>query len=553
MGAARGIERRQVALGELLKGLAEVPPAVLSNHPMDLEEARPTEHAARSRGAGSARALGRELHVIDLDDDDSDSGKPSTLMVSGIALDSRNLQPGELFLAVRGSHGHGLDYADDAIARGAAAIAWEPGGDNASAQAAALSQRSTIPLIPVVSLRQRVSVIADRYFDHPSAQMRVIGVTGTDGKTSICHFVAQALQPERCGVMGTLGVGFLGELDETGLTTPDPIRVQATLAEMRAQGADYAVMEASSHALDQGRVSGVRYSVAVLTNLGRDHLDYHGDLEHYKAAKAKLFRQAMPGSAVLNLDDPFGRELVEASPPQVTVRAYGRGKQVASHRHYVRIVDIESRRSGSRVTLESSEGKAEFTTALLGEFNVYNLMAALEVLRALGLTLAQALDRLSQVEGVPGRMQRFGDDPLVVVDYAHTPLALERVLSNLKPLTPGQLCCVFGCGGERDRGKRPEMGAVAERLADRIILTSDNPRGEPPLTIIEEIRAGMSNPAHAEQISDRAEAITRAVSRAAPGDLVLIAGKGHEQFQQIGTERLPFNDGDWVRQALAAR
>jgi UDP-N-acetylmuramoyl-L-alanyl-D-glutamate--2,6-diaminopimelate ligase len=416
------------------------------------------------------------------------------LVVSGIALDSRKVQTGDVFLAVAGSQMHGLQHARQAIALGAAAVVWEPVADDAGfAEMAALLP---VPVVAVPDLRQRTGIIAERFYGHPSRGLFVIGVTGTDGKTSCSHFIAQALDSgdRRCGVIGTLGYGLFGDLATATHTTPDALTVQQSLYDMQGQGARCVVAEVSSHAMDQGRVRGVDFDIAVLTNLTRDHLDYHGNVEAYAAAKRKLFH-----ADGLRLQTPWGSGHLQSS--------------------------------------------------LLGRFNASNLLAALACLCVTGLPFNEVLRRLAVTRTVAGRMEQFDAGavhPLVVVDYAHTAGALEAVLGSLRAHCTGKLWCVFGAGGDRDRGKRPLMGAVVERLADEIVLTDDNPRSEDPQQIIDEIRAGLKQPALAHIEHDRAHAITRAMQEAGPDDLVLIAGKGHETVQIVGTRAVPFSDRERV-------
>ncbi|HHO68064.1 MAG TPA: UDP-N-acetylmuramoyl-L-alanyl-D-glutamate--2,6-diaminopimelate ligase [Gammaproteobacteria bacterium] len=481
----------------------------------------------------------------------ADAAGLSGIRVRGLASDSRSLCPGDLFLAVAGLQGHGLDFLDQALARGAVAVAWEP--------AAGRSVGSLpVPAIAVEGLGQRLGVVADRFYGHPSQDLFCIGVTGTDGKTSVTHFIATALADagRPCGLLGTLGYGLPGQLHAPTHTTPDALRLQAELAALRDKGAAAVAMEASSHALHQGRCNAIAFDVAVLTNLSRDHLDYHGTQQAYADAKRRLFRAPGLSTWVLNADDAFGRELAAAPPAGVQVIRYaletgfdrraGRGEWLHATR-------VETLPRGLRVTLETSAwGEAVLETRLLGGFNAANLLAALGALLAAGVGFDTAIRSLARVETVAGRMEAFGGRgrPLVVVDYAHTPNALDNALRALRAHCRGELICVFGAGGDRDRGKRPQMGAVAEAGADRVILTSDNPRSEDPQRIIEEIAAGAREPARLQRIVDRAEAIDAAIAVAGPDDLVLVAGKGHEDYQQIGVRRLAFSDRARVQRAL---
>jgi UDP-N-acetylmuramoyl-L-alanyl-D-glutamate--2,6-diaminopimelate ligase len=471
--------------------------------------------------------------------------------VTGLSQEAQAVAPGDLFLATRGRRTHGLRYLDEALARGAVAVVWEPDGDRAPAP------MRGIPLIGVADLNHWIGVIADRFFGHPSRALTVIGVTGTDGKTSVSHYLAQALDEPRnsCGLLGTLGYGLYDRLNPAIHTTPDAIRLHAELASLRAQGAKAAVMEVSSHALDQHRVDAVAMDIAILTNLSRDHLDYHGDVDTYKKAKRRLFE--MPGLryAVVNTDDAFGRALTESLDPAVNTLGYGLDASALPPARMIRAGQIESTPQGLRFEVHTPSGAGVIEARLLGRFNVANLLAALAALLALGMPLALALARLAHTRGALGRMEPHGggDQPLVVVDYAHTPAALQQVLIALKEHCRGRLRCVFGCGGDRDRGKRPLMAQVAERHADEAIVTDDNPRTEPPAAIIADVLQGFTNPATVRVIHDRAAAIEYALARSRAGDVVLVAGKGHEQVQITGAEARPFSDSQHVAELLGER
>lgn len=469
--------------------------------------------------------------------------------VTGLALDSRRVQPGEVFLACAGSHDHGLHYLQQARSAGAATILWEP-------PVPPDFEATAANLLPVPELGQQVGLMAARFYGFPASAMTVIGVTGTDGKTSCSHFLAQCLsEPDRpCGLIGTLGLGPFGHLQSSPHTTPDPLTLQQVLARFRDQGLSYVAMEASSHALAQGRARGIRFRVAVLTNLTRDHLDYHGDLEAYRAAKARLFTAEGLGAAVLNADDALGRELLLALDGRRI--GYALENQVAARAAdaYVLGGELALDSAGIDFQVESSWGKGRARSGLLGHFNAANLLAVLATLLELGQPLKVALRRLSRLRTAPGRMERFGggEQPLVVVDYAHTPHALEQVLRALRGHLRGCLTCVFGCGGDRDRGKRPEMAATAERWADRLVITDDNPRTEDPNRIVADIRAGLVDHRKALVERDRGAAIRLAVTGARAGDVVLIAGKGHEDYQIVGERRLSFSDRAVVAALMGA-
>ncbi|GAB6040203.1 UDP-N-acetylmuramoyl-L-alanyl-D-glutamate--2,6-diaminopimelate ligase [Endothiovibrio diazotrophicus] len=468
-------------------------------------------------------------------------------LVSGLAGDSRQVRHGDLFFARQGGGGHGLSHLEGALRNGAAAVAWEP-AEGVATIAPALSGT---PLIAVPGLSRRAGEIAARFYGEPASGLFTIGVTGTNGKTSVAAFVAQALNAGdgRCGLIGTVGYGLPGRMVEASHTTPDALRLHELLADFLARGADSVAMEVSSHGLAQGRVAGVAFDVALFTNLSRDHLDYHGDMAAYGAAKERLFLELTPACAVINADDPFGRQLLgQLAAKRIECFGYSvEEKDECAIRGMVAQTD-----RGMTIAVTSPWGEGVIESALLGRFNASNLLAALGALGCAGVAIDEACRRLSAVAAVAGRMERFGggDQPLVVVDYAHTPDALAKSLEALRGHCGGRLSCVFGCGGERDRGKRPEMGRVAERLADRVVVTDDNPRSEEGAAIVAEILAGMEHPEAATVERDRGRAIAAAVAQAAPGDVVLVAGKGHENYQQVGAERRPFSDCDAVRAAL---
>jgi len=473
--------------------------------------------------------------------------------ISGLAIDSRKVQAGDLFMAVAGTRTHGLQHARQAIALGAAAVAWEPVSDDTSlAETAALLP---VPVVAVPGLGQQVGLIADRYYGHPSRGLFTIGVTGTDGKTSCSHFIAQALNSvdRRCGVIGTLGYGLYGELSSATHTTPDALTIQQSLCSMLKAGARCVVAEVSSHAMDQGRVRGVTFDLAVLTNLTRDHLDYHGNVEAYAAAKRKLFDADGLRYAVINADDGFGSALLDAIPPGVAPVAYRLENAPFRTRFPAQWVigrNLQFDVSGLSMDVHTPWGSGSLQCALLGRFNASNLLAALASLCVAGLPFAEAMKRLAATRTVPGRMERFdmgSGRPLAVVDFAHTPAALEAVLRSLRAHCRGRLWCVFGAGGDRDAGKRPQMGAVAERYADVMVLTDDNPRTEDARKIVSDIRSGLKQPAAVHIEHDRAHAIGWAMQHAGENDIVLIAGKGHETVQIVGNRSVPFSDRERVR------
>lgn len=474
-------------------------------------------------------------------------GPVATLAVSGLSLDSRRLSGGDLFIALPGSRAQGHTFIDAAIAAGAVAVLFD--------DRAQLAGEYGVPVIAVTDLAHKAGVIAERFYGHPSKELLMIGVTGTNGKTSCSHFIAQALdgQPGSSAVIGTLGNGLVGRLDAATHTTPDALSLHAMLRSFVGQDVGQVAMEVSSHGLEQGRVSGVSFDVAVFTNLSRDHLDYHGDMESYGRAKARLF--AMPGlrHAVINGDDEFGRRLLAQLPATVKGVVYTLG-EADFKQATVRGQQLKLGRDGLEMKVVTPWGNGQFSSPLLGRFNGSNLLAVLATLLVAGVPFATALQRLETLRTVPGRVERFGaaGQPLVVVDYAHTPDALEQVLLTLREHCAGQLWCLFGCGGDRDKGKRPLMGAIAERLADHVVVTDDNPRHEAGRQIIEEILAGMRSPQSVVVMQARDAAIAHAIKQAGSNDVVLIAGKGHEDYQQVGDERFPFSDRAQVEAVLRA-
>jgi UDP-N-acetylmuramoyl-L-alanyl-D-glutamate--2,6-diaminopimelate ligase len=500
-------------------------------------------------------------------------------MIRGLSLDSRRTRPGDLFLALPGVRCHGGDHIAEALRAGAVAVAIDAeypqvidhgaidqeAGDPGIYRGF-LDRQPAVPVYRIHHLRARAGVIAARFFGQPSRQMRVIGVTGTNGKTSVTHYLAEALNGSRraapCGLIGTLGHGMWGDLRRADTTTPDAVTTQRLLAEMHAHGAQSVAMEVSSHGLDQGRVAGVDFDVAVFTNLSRDHLDYHGSMQSYGEAKRRLFRDAALKAAAVNLDDPYGRDIVGALPGSAQVFGYTLAERECRGLPDACVCGrrLETGDGGLCLEVVSVWGRGHIESPLLGEFNAYNLLATVAALLALGEPFAEILERLSRVRAAPGRLEVFrGSDggPVAVVDYAHTPDGLEKALRAIRGLTlrrlnGGQVLCVFGCGGDRDAGKRPMMGAIAESLADRVLVTSDNPRGEAPSAIIHQILAGMRAPRRAAVEPDRETAITRAFAEAGPGDVILVAGKGHEDYQEIAGQRRPFSDRDVVRRMVAA-
>jgi UDP-N-acetylmuramoyl-L-alanyl-D-glutamate--2,6-diaminopimelate ligase len=466
------------------------------------------------------------------------------LMIRELTLDSRKVRPGDLFLAIPGLKVDGRDHIADAIAHGAAAVAYEVEG-------AKVLPITDVPLIPVKGLAAQLSDIAGRFYGDPTRSLNLVGVTGTNGKTSVTQLIAQALDQlgQRCGIIGTLGNGFHGALKSGIHTTPDPISVQATLTDLRKAGAKAIAMEVSSHGLDQGRVTALAFDVAVFTNLSRDHLDYHGTMQAYGAAKAKLFAWNDLRCRVINLDDDFGRELAAQSQSS---RLISYSLEDASAYLYCREATFDD--NGVRATLVTPQGEHVLRSSLLGRFNLSNVLAAVGALLGLDYALDEILKVLPSLEGPVGRMQRLGGGtrPLVVVDYAHTPDALEKVLAALRPHAQGQLVCLFGCGGDRDRGKRPLMAEVVERLADKVLVTDDNPRTETPARIFDDIRAGFVAADSVTFVAGRGAAIAQVIAQADARDVIVLAGKGHEDYQEIDGKRHPFSDLEEAAKALDA-
>lgn len=472
-------------------------------------------------------------------------GEPQS-KVRGIQLDSRRVCPGDLFIALRGHKEDGTGYIDQAVEKGAVAVLVD-------LEVLGRIDNPVVEIIGVKDLRARVSEIAGRFYGEPSKRLTMIGVTGTNGKSSCCQFVAEGLSwlGRDCGQIGTLGYGMGPALLKSEHTTPDAISIQRILAELQQQGVHAVAMEVSSHGMDQGRVNAVAFKTAVFTNLSRDHLDYHQSMEDYAQCKKRFLM--LPGirHAVINLDDDYGRVLAAELPRSLKVMGFSLEDASAD----VHTVHYACTSQGLRASLKTPWGEGILSSGLLGKFNLSNLLAVTAVLCLEGYSLASVLAAIKALKGVPGRMQAVSTKglPTVVIDYAHSPDALERVLTALRPLCAGQLWCVFGCGGDRDTGKRPLMGAVVERLADQGIVTNDNPRHEDPEQITQQIIEGMKQPQWASLELDRAQAIHAAISKAQPEDMVLVAGKGHESWQEVKGARIAFSDLEQVKQALHAR
>jgi UDP-N-acetylmuramoyl-L-alanyl-D-glutamate--2,6-diaminopimelate ligase len=473
--------------------------------------------------------------------------EPPDITVAGLALDSRCIEHGHAFVAVQGSQGHGLDHVRQAVERGAVAIIHdgrlgEPDVD--------------IPCVEVPQLSERLGELASRFWAAPSDLMTIAGITGTNGKSSVAHFLAQSWERAYglAGMVGTLGYGPLGDLERADRTTPDVLKLNEILANCLDRGVDRIAMEVSSHALEQERCQTVQFDAAVFTNLSRDHLDYHDDMQAYANSKKRLFTDYVPRFAIINHDDLTGRAWLNDGAGtfcnQTQLLSYGMapGAELGAE-----ILGVDA--DGMFLSVNGPWGKTEFRTGLMGAFNVSNLLATAGTLCLLGMDWGDVISELEMMQPVPGRMMRLGGEPgqpVVVVDYAHTPDALAHALQAVRAHLSGRLTCVFGCGGNRDRGKRPEMGRVAESLADRIVVTNDNPRFESVNSIINDILSGLESPREAWIESDRAAAITRAIAGSGPGDIVLVAGKGHETWQEVAGQKLPFSDETIIRTALEA-
>ncbi len=481
-----------------------------------------------------------------------------------LSSDSRSVGPGDVFFAYPGEAADGRAYIADAVSRGIAAIVYEAADFSGNRQ-------HDVPSMAVTGLKQQVGLIASLWYEQADAAMLSVAITGTNGKTSCSQWLASALSrlAGPAAVIGTLGTGLyrrgvIDDLAETGYTTPDAVLLQRRVRDLRDAGATALAIEASSIGLHQGRLNGLHVDVALFTNLTRDHLDYHGDMASYEAAKTALFGWAGLRSAVLNLDDPAGLRLcalLQNKAPEIALTGYSLYPPPLAGLRTLVASDLRTSHAGTTFTLTIGDVVAPVKTQLVGDFNVSNVLGIIGVLLASGYDLGAVIEVVAELNAVPGRMQQFGgqDAPLVVIDYAHTPDALEKTLTTLRCVAHqrnGSLWCVFGCGGDRDPGKRPQMGAVA-MLAEQIIITSDNPRNEVPSSIIAQVLAGVdrSDSARAAPvvIEDRAAAILWAVRHAGKHDVILLAGKGHESYQEIRGRKLPFLDADHAALALATR
>ena len=469
------------------------------------------------------------------------------LDVSGLKLDSRQVAGGDCFVAVPGYQVDGRDFIEQALVQGASVVL-------AESDSVGIEARGNGYVIEVPDLKNQLSAIAGRFYQHPSQQLKVIGVTGTNGKTSVTYILAQLLNQlgEQAAVIGTTGSGFPGRLSAETHTTPDPLAVQQRLASLKAEGATVVAMEVSSHALVQRRVEAVTFAAAVATNISRDHLDYHGTMVNYTGAKRRLFTELDSAQSVVNCDDSA---LAAWLPDRSDSWRYSLRAQTAQHSVWAEEVQYSAQQTQFTLCIRIATDQVErhsVCSPLLGSFNVYNVLAAVTALLSLGYPSADIVAAIRQLEPIPGRMEAFSaaGKPVVIVDYAHTPDALQQVLTATRKHCKGQLWVVFGCGGDRDRGKRPQMGRVAAELADRVIVTDDNPRTEEPAHIVNDILTGMPNRRHVEVQFGRREALQKALQQAASDDVIILAGKGHENYQVIGQQRLPYDERAEVQALL---
>lgn len=480
-------------------------------------------------------ALLKDWVDVDYEDD---------VMVTGVSQHSGDTSRGDLFLATAGESGHGLQHCADAISNGATAIAWEPVAEKYS------PPEYSVPAIEFKQLSRYVGDITARCYGDINAGIDTIAITGTDGKSSVAHLTAQALEglSSPCGLVGTLGYGRLACLKEATHTTPPITRMAKEFARIAQQGCQYVALEASSHGITQGRLQNLKIHTAVLTNITRDHLDYHNSIDEYIQAKAKLFFAMRPNNVVLNYDDPVGRQWIQELQGKVNILTYSLTDSAAD----IFASNISYHANGASMQLHVQGNERKLNVPLLGAFNVLNILTVIAVLISINKSLDSIISAVQKIQTVPGRMQTLNTShgPTVIVDYAHTPAALSAAITAVRQHVVGKLYCVFGCGGDRDKGKRAEMGAAATGAADYTIITSDNPRSEDPARIIEQIVAGCVSGENFETEIDRQKAIARAIALASDQDAVLIAGKGHEKYQQIGTQKTKFDDVEIAAEAL---
>ncbi|ATF74405.1 UDP-N-acetylmuramoyl-L-alanyl-D-glutamate--2,6-diaminopimelate ligase [Pasteurella multocida] len=467
--------------------------------------------------------------------------------LTDMILDSRAVKQGCLFVALQGHQVDGRQYIPQAIAKGASAVLAETEDVQ---QHLSTKIEQGVPIISFYQLGSHLSALAGLFYDNPSHKLTLVGVTGTNGKTTISQLLAQwtTLLGHRSAVMGTIGNGLLGQVKEATNTTGSAVEVQASLADFVTRGADFAAIEVSSHGLVQHRVEALAFDVAIFTNLSRDHLDYHQSMENYALAKKRLFTELHSQHQIINADDSVGQTWLQEQPNAVAVSCQA---DFQPHQaHWLKATAIQFSQKGARIQFESSWGKGELHSALIGQFNVSNLLLVFATLLSLGYDIEKLMKTVPQLMGVCGRMERLSasNQPTAIVDYAHTPDALEKALQAARLHCQGTLWCVFGCGGDRDRGKRPLMAKIAEQFADHVIVTDDNPRTESAAQIVQDILAGFEHPQHVEVCHARDQAIIQALQKADSDDVVLIAGKGHEDYQIIGTQKQHFSDQETVQQ-----
>ncbi|MFZ7198378.1 UDP-N-acetylmuramoyl-L-alanyl-D-glutamate--2,6-diaminopimelate ligase [Avibacterium avium] len=472
---------------------------------------------------------------------------PQEVELTEMTLDSRSAKTGCLFVAIKGHQTDGRNYIPQAISNGASAVLFEA---DFPEQHLTVQMEQGIPLIAYYELPQHLSRLAGQFYNDPSAHLTLVGVTGTNGKTTVAQLVAQwaNLLGHKSAVMGTIGNGLLGQIKEAANTTGSAIEIQSTLAEFVQAGADFAAIEVSSHGLVQHRVEALKFAVAIFTNLSRDHLDYHHTMENYVAAKFRLFNELDCQHKVINADDPVGEQWLQQLPDAIAVSC--KADYQPTHKQWLKAEQVQFHNQGAIIHFTSSWGKGELHSPLIGAFNVSNLLFAFASLLALGYSLDELCQSAGQLQGVCGRMERLNaaNQATAIVDYAHTPDALEKALQAARLHCEGALYCVFGCGGDRDTGKRPQMAHIAEQFADFVIVTDDNPRTEDAEKIMQDIQAGFVDLSKVQIIHQRDQAIQQALKMAQPQDVVLIAGKGHEDYQIIGTTKLPFSDQATVKQ-----
>ncbi len=470
----------------------------------------------------------------------------NNIKLNDMTLDSRSVKTGCLFVAVKGHSADGRKYIAQAVQAGASAVLAEC---EEATQHLQVRLADKVPVISYFQLPQHLSAIADKFYGEPSQKLTLVGVTGTNGKTTVSQLLAQWMHilGRKPAVMGTIGNGLFGQIKAAANTTGSAVEIQASLADFVAQGADFAAIEVSSHGLVQYRAEALQFAAVVFTNLSRDHLDYHGTMEDYAAAKKRLFGELHSKQKIINADDEIGRQWLAELPDAVAVSCDPAFQP--TQKTWLKLTALQFNNQGAHIQFDSSWGRAEIDSRLIGAFNVSNLLLVLATLLSLGYPLADLVATVSRLSGVCGRMEMLtaAHKPTVIVDYAHTPDALEKALQAARIHCEGKLWCIFGCGGDRDAGKRPLMAKVAERFADEIITTDDNPRTEDKRKIMADILAGFSNPQAVRVIHDREQAIQTALQSAVENDVILIAGKGHEDYQIIGTTKHHFSDQEVVR------